>query len=208
MQYVKISQLKPGMRLARPVYNKMGVMLFERDTRLTRQGIASIKNFGLWGVYILEPAEPVPPLSEEDIELERFLTVSTFRLKDDLVLLMNDMPPQNITPLAQTILRSFGSSDHKINFARNLRSNGDYVYNHCLNTAVLAAMMVNRLHYSYAEQLAIVCAALLHDVGLLMVPDEILEKGDRLLSPDERRLIQGYLEKGRLEQLSCKASRA
>ena len=60
MQYVKISQLKPGMRLARPVYNKMGVMLFERDTRLTRQGIASIKNFGLWGVYILEPAEPLP----------------------------------------------------------------------------------------------------------------------------------------------------
>lgn len=196
MQYVKISQLKPGMRLARPIYNKRGVMLFERDTRLTRQGIASIENFGLWGVYILEPAEPVPPLSEEDIELERFLTVSTFRLKDDLTLLMNDMPPQNITPLAQTILRSFGSPDHKINFARNLRSNGDYVYKHCLNTAILAAMMVNRLHYSYAEQLAIVCAALLHDTGLLMVPDEILEKGDRLLSPDERRLIQGYLEKG------------
>ena len=48
MQYKKISQLKPGMRLARPIYNKKGVMLFERDTRLTRQGIASIENSGLW----------------------------------------------------------------------------------------------------------------------------------------------------------------
>ena len=56
--------------------------------------------------------------------------------------------------------------------------------------------MVHKLHYSYAEQLAIVCAGLLHDVGLLMVPDEVLEKGERLLSTDERRLIRGYLEKG------------
>lgn len=196
MQYIKINQLKPGMRLARPVYNKMGVMLFERNTKLTRQGIASIENFGLWGIYILEPAEPVPPLSQEDIEMERFFTVSTFRLKDDLSLLTNGMAPQNIMPLAQTILRNFGALDHKINFLKTLRSNGDYVYKHSLNTAILAAMMVQKLHYPYAEQIAIVCAALLHDAGMLMVPDEVLEKGDSLLSPDERRLIQGYLEKG------------
>ena len=196
MQYIKTSQLRPGMRLARPIYNKMGVMLYERDTRLTQQGIASIENFGLWGVYILEPAEPVPPLTQEDIELERFLTVSTFRLKDDLTLLMNGMAPQNLMPLSQTILRKFGSLDHKIHFNRNLRSSGDYVYKHSLNTAILSAMIVNKLHYPYPEQLAIVCAALLHDVGLLLVPDDILEKGERLLSPDERRLIRGYLEKG------------
>ena len=171
-------------------------MLYERDTRLTSQGIASIKNFGLWGLYILEPAEPVPPLSQEDVELERYLTVSTFRLKDDLTLLLNNMTPQHIKPMAQEILKKFGGLDHKINFAGTLRSSGDYVYKHSLNTAILAAMMVNRLHYDYPEQLAIVCAALLHDAGLLLVPDEILEKGERLLSTDERRLIRGYLEKG------------
>ena len=196
MQYKKISQLQPGMRLARPIYNKQGVMLYERNTKLTGQGITSIENFGLWGVYILEPAEPVPPLSDEDIEFERFLTVSTFRLKDDLTLLMNEMEPKNIMSLSQTILRNFGSLDHKINFSKSLRGGEDYVYKHNLNTAILAAMIVNKLHYSYSEQLAIVCAALLHDAGLLLVPDEIQEKGEKLLSPDERRLIRGYLDKG------------
>ena len=196
MRYIKINHVRPGMRLARPIYNKNGVMLFERDTHLTPQGINSIRNFGLWGLYILEPAEPVPPLSDEDVELERYLTVSTFRLKDDLTLLLNNMMPRNIMSMGQEILRKFGGLDHKVNFIGTLRSSGDYVYKHSLNTAILAAMMVNRLHYEYPEQLAIVCAALLHDVGLLMVPDEILEKGQRLLSPDERRLIRGYLEKG------------
>lgn len=196
MRYIKINHVRPGMRLARPIYNKSGVMLYERDTRLTPQGINSIQNFGLWGLYILEPAEPVPPLSEEDVEMERYLTVSTFRLKDDLTLLLNNMMPRNIISMSQEILRKFGKLDHKVNFIGTLRSNGDYVYKHSLNTAILAAMMVNRLHYDYSEQLAIVCAALLHDIGLLMVPEEIMEKGERLLSPDERRLIRGYLEKG------------
>ncbi len=196
MQYVKINHVRPGMRLASPIYNRNGVMLYERDTRLTPQGIASIKNFDLWGLYILEPAEPVPPFSQEDAELERFLTVSTFRLKDDLTLLLNNMTPRNLLPMAQEILRKFGNVDHRINFAVTLRSSGDYVYKHSLNTAILASVMVNRLHYPYPEQLAIVCAALLHDAGMLLVPNEILEKGDDLLSPDERRLIRGYMEKG------------
>ena len=72
MQFVKTADLKPGMRLAKPIYNKMGVLLYERDTLLTMQGINSIENFGLIGIFILEPAEPVPPLSREDLEFEQF----------------------------------------------------------------------------------------------------------------------------------------
>ena len=72
MIFVKADELKKGMRLAKPIYNKNGVMLYERDSRLTEQGIVSIQNFGLIGIYVLEPAEPVPPMSAEDIEFERY----------------------------------------------------------------------------------------------------------------------------------------
>ena len=64
MQFVKSEYLKTGMRLAKPIYNKMGVLLYERETELTQQSIISIRNFGLIGIYILEPAEPAPPLSK------------------------------------------------------------------------------------------------------------------------------------------------
>ena len=82
MQFVKTADLKPGMRLAKPIYNKMGVLLYERDTLLTMQGINSIENFGLIGIFILEPAEPVPPLSREDLEFEQFQTIYVFKLKE------------------------------------------------------------------------------------------------------------------------------
>ncbi len=81
MLFVKTCDLKPGMRLAKPIYNKIGVLLYERDTKLNAQGIESIKKFNLIGIYILEPAEPVPPLSEEDIAFEQFQTVSMFQLR-------------------------------------------------------------------------------------------------------------------------------
>ena len=70
------------MRLAKPIYNKMGVLLYERNTKLTLQSINSIDNFGLIGIFILEPAEPVPPLSKEDLEFEQFQTIYMFKLKD------------------------------------------------------------------------------------------------------------------------------
>ena len=50
MQFVKTADLKPGMRLAKPIYNKMGVLLYERDTKLTMQGIHSIEDiYRLYG---------------------------------------------------------------------------------------------------------------------------------------------------------------
>ena len=47
MLFVKTCDLKPGMRLAKPIYNKIGVLLYERDTKLNAQGIESIKKFNL-----------------------------------------------------------------------------------------------------------------------------------------------------------------
>ena len=70
MIYVKTDELKPGMRLAKPIYDRKGTLLYDRNEKITRQGIESVKNFGLIGLYILEPAEPVPPMSEEEIEFE------------------------------------------------------------------------------------------------------------------------------------------
>lgn len=75
MLFVKVDDLRAGMRLGKPIYNKNGVLLYDRDTKLTMQAIYGIKNFGLLGLYILEPAEPVPPMTEDDITFERFQTM-------------------------------------------------------------------------------------------------------------------------------------
>lgn len=176
MIFVPTDELKVGMRLAKPIYNKNGVLLYERNTKLTLQGIYSVKNFELIGLYILEPAEPLPPMTAEDVEFERFQTMAVFSIKDDLKAIKQGKKPTELMVLANQIVQNYGSLKHKINFTQNLRSPEDYVYKHALNVAILSALISNKLHIDRSEQLNIVTASLLYDVGRLYLPTKMQNK--------------------------------
>ncbi len=192
MKFVKSDDLKLGMRLAKPIYNRDGVMLYERNSKLTRQGIVSIQNFGLIGVYILEPAEPVPPMSADDIEFERFQAMSIFTIREILDAVTKQQEAKGMYQFANQILRRYGSLNHKISFVQNLRSNEDYVYKHSLNTAVLCAMMSHRLNMEFKQQLDVVVAAILHDVGSLLIPPHIRRKRKNEITPEDEKKIRTY----------------
>jgi len=175
MLFVKTDELKPGMRLAKPIYNRLGVMLYDRNTSLTPQGIKSIQKFSLIGIYILEPAEPAPPLSEEEIHFEQFQTIYMFRLRDELDKIANEKVPDKLHDLAANILKEYGSLNHKIHFSQNIRSSGDFVYKHGLSVASLCAMLSHKLDFIYEDQLALVQAALLYDNAYLYLETNQLE---------------------------------
>lgn len=195
MQFVKTADLKPGMRLAKPIYNKMGVLLYERDTNLTIQGINSIENFGLIGIFILEPAEPVPPLSKEDLQFEQFQTIYMFKIKENLDRLQANQPPASLLELVKDIQSHYGVLDHKLNFAQNLRSSADFVYKHSISVAILSALIANQMRIPDQEKAALITASLLYDFGYLYVPQSVLDKGDDLADSD-RDFIQMNLERG------------
>lgn len=177
MKFIRTDDLRPGMRLAKPIYNKIGVMLYERNSKLTMQGIVAIQNFGFLGIYILEPAEPVPPMTEEDVEFERFQTIGVFSLKEDMDLLRKDKRPNSLLKTTNNILRSYGNLDHKINFIQNLRSREDMIYKHTLNVAILCALISKTARCPYNEQEDLVIAALVHDIGMLMMtPDQRMKE--------------------------------
>lgn len=172
MQFKKIDELKPGMRLARPIYNKNGVLLFERDSKITEPGIASIQNFGLIGLFILEPAEPCPPMSQEDIEFERFQTVNVFSLMDEIDRIKTQGKTAKLQIIVSNIIKSYGHLENKINFNQSLRSAEDARFKHALNVAILSAMMCNKLNIKIEDRLNVVSAALVRG----NLPMDIIEK--------------------------------
>lgn len=204
MLFVPTEELKIGMRLAKPIYNKNGVMLYERDTKLSSQGISSIKNFGLIGIYILEPAEPLPPMTEEDREFERFQTMSVFSIKEIMEDINKGKKPQKLEPLATEIIKRFGRHPGKIAFNQSLRSSEDTVYKHSLNVAILASAMAGKLELNVNVQHAIVIAALLHDIGCLNIPTQIRIKPVNEYTEDDEKVINKCREEGyRLLRENC-----
>lgn len=193
MKFIEAADLKKGMRLARPIYNKHGVLLFERDSKLTFQTIESVKNFGLLGVYVLEPAEPLPPMSEEDLEFERFQIVTVFSIQDELEKLLETGHQTKIDSIAATILRKYGHIDDKINFYQNLRGRDDFVCRHSLNVAILCALITHFMNIKVDIQLQTVYAAITHDIGKLQIPKDVLFSRDDEEGQLQERIYQNQL---------------
>ena len=193
MIYVKAEDLKVGMRLARPIYNKRGILLYGRNDKITKQGIESVKNFGLIGLYVLEPAEPLPPMSEEEIEFERFQTMAVFSIREDLDLILGGKSPNNLMKQTDDLIRMFGKLHHRINFNQNLRSPEDYVYKHALNVAILAAMISHRAGLGIMEQTEVVVAALLHDLGKLTLPSDLRGKSANLTEEEQNVVARAVI---------------
>lgn len=192
MRFVKRDNLKTGMRLARPIYNKNGVLLYERNSKLTKQGIESIRNFGLIGIFILEPAEPVPPMTQADVEFERFQTMCVFSIQEELDKILQTRRVYRIQMITANIIKNYGHLDKKITFIQNLRSKEDYIYKHSLNVAILCAMITHIMNIRVEEQMEIVQAALVHDIGKLTMVDKIVSEH----ATAEERMRLGAAEVG------------
>lgn len=193
MQFVKIEDLKPGMRMARPIYSKKGVLLFERDSKLNQNGIDSIKNFGLIGLFVLEPAEPAPPMTPADIEFERFQTVKSFEIQDELEGILAGKVTR-LPFIVADIIKSYGNLDKKINFVQSLRTKEDYIYRHSLNVAMLAALIGHKYGLRLEEMNEVVTSAIVHDIGKLSAPDDLRDKEE--MSASDYIALEQYQAQG------------
>jgi putative nucleotidyltransferase with HDIG domain len=59
-----------------------------------------------------------------------------------------------------------------------------YVIHHSINVAIYALKMADDLGFDYTRKLELAMAALLHDIGMAVIPDKILYKQDELSSQE------------------------
>ena len=176
MRFVKREELKEGSRLAKPIYNKRGVLLYDRGSVLTSKVINSVYNFGLIGVYVLGPDEPLPEMSQEDLDREKFCSISEFALMDELMCMHRMGKFIKLRYLADTYISEFRRVDHPIDFVQNIRGAEDYVFKHSSNVAIFSALIGSKLGLHNEEKTTAILAALVHDVGKLNIPMMMLRK--------------------------------
>ncbi len=195
MKFYKPEELRAGMRLAKQIYNKQGVLLYERGLVLTDQIIASVQKFGLLGVMILEPAEPLPPITAEEQRFEQLQTTYMFRLRDSLIAISKGQPADDLAPLFGDIVDQFATLNHKVAFSQTIRSSEDYSYKHSVCVAILSAMIAHQMNLSRAAIEDVVAASLLCDFGYLYVPKEIMAKREEDLTDEDLAAIDQYRAK-------------
>lgn len=195
MQFIRSAELRPGLRIAKPIYNKDGVLLYERNSRLTIPAINSIRNFDLIGIYILEPAEPVPPFTKEDLEFEQAQTVYLFKLKDLFDKIYKRQPLDKLEDLVDDIIKRYGHLSHRVNFNQNLRSAHDFMYKHATSISILTAMIGQHIDMPEEDFKSLITAAILYGFGYRFLSKNVMDKEEEFTEYDTKSK-QAALEKG------------
>lgn len=210
-QRISIRQAQPGLIVADDIYNSSnqlviskGVMLTERI--ITRLKFNSIAEFNV----IFEGTEPPKPVKEtsysqkvrESIEFKEFQNTFTEKVdsfKGELDKLSIKDEPVDIGSLlghTSELLHKSRNGIHVFDMLHCMREYDDITYVHCLNVSLLSNVFGEWLKFSAKDIETLTLAGLLHDVGKLSLPNELINKQEKLTPTDyvtiKTHTIQGY----------------
>lgn len=185
MRYINIDHAQPGMVVGKSIYNEQGSVLVNYHVKLTEKLIARMKKLGLMGLYIdddLSADIQVEELIRDDLEVKA--TQALRKLDIDAAL-----------EVASDITDELSlNSDINVNLV-SLRTSLDYTYKHSVNVAVLSVLTGIGLGLKKSMLKELAASGLLHDIGKLNIPVEILRKPGPL-TDEEFELVKTHSELG------------
>lgn len=183
MRYVPIKKVKEGMILGSDLLDGIGRLLVSKHTELTADFISRIAEMGILGVYIDDEFS-------KGIEIEPTIPLSLRSEGFDAVRNKNiDECKKVAKKIVEEILKADKISLDMI----DLKSFDNYTFAHSVNVAVLSCTIGFGMKLSIDDIEDIVFAALLHDLGKLEIPEEILNKPGRL-TKEEFALVKTHPE--------------
>jgi HD-GYP domain-containing protein (c-di-GMP phosphodiesterase class II) len=102
---------------------------------------------------------------------------------------------RGIDDMVKGFIKGFRQEINPLGLLASLKSVNEYTFTHVTNVCILTMSQAENLGFSGMHLHAIGIAALLHDIGKIFIPDEILGK-QGILTPEERRVIETHPVKG------------
>lgn len=93
------------------------------------------------------------------------------------------------------LIEATAREDRAFTLLSSLRSHTDHLYRHAINTCLYALFLARALGIEGGALHDLAIGALLHDIGLLEVPTELLGRRGRL-SAEERQRLERHCERG------------
>lgn len=213
MQKVLTTQLIPGMILANDIYSVDDQLILSENFCLTDRTIAKLEFYSIPFVFIKSKdnvVEAAPPIVEQSYstyvkQSPEFQKFSAEFQKDVIHFknILNDVVEKNV-PLdvdillqdTLSLLDKTRGKIHIFDMLHNLRHFDDLTYTHGLNVGLICNVLATWLKFSPEEvEMATQCG-ILHDIGKLKIPEEIIKKPARLTDNEYKIIkthpIEGY----------------
>ncbi|MGN7471056.1 HD-GYP domain-containing protein [Brevibacillus sp. SAFN-007a] len=203
MRLVSLRQVQPGMKLGRTVFTEDGKVLLGVGMQLTERLISGLQRSGVDSVYIDDPRT-------EDIVVEDVIRPQTRQVAVE-VIEKTIKQITNSNKLARKISlkemglhfqRAFSSilddlmqNKQMVGHLTTISSHSPSLYHHSVNVAVLATAVGMSLGYNRTQLMNLGIGAMLHDIGKVSLPEELLQKKERW-NAEEQELAKQHTTLG------------
>lgn len=102
---------------------------------------------------------------------------------------------RSVDDMVKGFIKGFRQEINPLSLLASLKSVNEYTFTHVTNVCILTMSLAEFVGFKGEHLHQIGVASLLHDIGKIFIPDEILSKPG-MLTPQERRAIETHTVKG------------
>jgi len=183
MTRVPIYDVEIGMIIGEDIYNRFDVMIIASGTIITHSVYDTLERLDVFDVLIVEKEiqghqeivvidEPVQELYNETVE-------SYKKIYNDVKFgrqLLSEEVNETLQPLVNQVMTNPSLTKR----LWQIESCDSYTYDHSVTVSLASALLGKWMGLSEKEINELALAGLLHDIGKCNIPNEILQKPDRL----------------------------
>lgn len=221
MRTLQPYDLQPGMKLIEAVITPSGQILAPAGSEITRQLINRMKLYRVASAVVEgedgsaapvaavpapEPPKPRTYISESKTAKQKVASSDAFhtfqmqyamameelkKVFTDIADYGKEIEPDALLDCVAGLFRSRNTITELFDMLNNTRTINDSIYAHSVNVALIARMIGRWLKMEPHDLKILTLAGLLHDIGKVKVPEEILNKSGSL-TDEEFALIKNH----------------
>lgn len=180
MQKLSLFSLQPGMTIARDIVNAEGRLLIRNGVVLNKRYIDRLREMGIGSVYIQTPLDEEAHDVEIVQEQTKVKAVAAIKKTFDTITRTKSINTAEFRPVIEDIIGELLHNRNAVLHMTDIRAYDDYTFGHSINVCIYSAFVGVALGYSEARLKDLALGAILHDIGKVLVPTEILNKPARL----------------------------
>jgi putative nucleotidyltransferase with HDIG domain len=189
---VDVAKCNKGDILAYDILNDYGVALVAKDTIINAYIIERLKSYGIKSIKIYYKSSSIVE------EFKKSYTEVLLQTKDIFQDIISGKPLDydRVSYVTEKIYSSINENDKIISFLNFIQDTDGYTYTHCVNVAFYSMLIAKWLHFTERKVKLAAKSGLLHDVGKIKVPNEILNKKGKLTKEEfdiiKEHTVLGY----------------
>ena len=192
MRLLSINVLQEGMIVGRSIWNEAGHPLLQKGVVISEGIIRRLHQLNIQYIYIedklsegIEIAEHITPVERNKAVktiTESFKSLKTGDAKKASYIL--DQQSKILMNIVEDLLNSILDSEEMLTVLTDVFLCDEYLYQHSFQVAMYSIAIAKEMGYCYDDLRLIGIGAMLHDVGKIVVPKDILLKPGRLTNEE------------------------